>query len=144
MKRVLVLCTGNSCRSQMAEGYLRFYAGGNLEIHSAGVKKEGINPYTLRVMEEDNIDMSSHQPRTIGDFQGQHFDYLLTICGEPSEEQLAHLTFDQQMHFSVPDPALAKGTDQEIEAYFLKVREIVKKNMLKFLGRALSENFEPA
>jgi len=144
MKRVLVLCTGNSCRSQMAEGYLKFYAGGKLDVYSAGLKAQHLNPYTLRVMEEDNIDMSEHVAKSIDDFSNQHFDYLITVCDEATEAKLKNVHFGKKIHFSIPDPAEATGTDQEVEAVFLKVRETVKRYMLKFLGKTLAENIEVA
>lgn len=142
MKRVLVLCTGNSCRSQMAEGYLRFYSGGKLDIHSAGLKAQNLNPYTVRVMEEDNIDMSDHVAKSINDFRNQHFDYLITVCDEATEEVIQHIYFDRKIHFSIPDPASANGSDQEVEEVFLDVRETVKRYMLKFLGKTFSENIK--
>jgi arsenate reductase len=142
MKRVLVLCTGNSCRSQMAEGYLRFYAGGKLDIQSAGLKAQHLNPYTVRVMEEDNIDMSEHVAKSIDEFRNQYFDYLVTVCDEVTTASLHGIDYAKKIHFSIPDPAEAKGSDHEIEGVFLDVRETVKRYMLKFLGKTLSENVE--
>ncbi|MEQ8703473.1 MAG: arsenate reductase ArsC [Phaeodactylibacter sp.] len=144
MKRVLVLCTGNSCRSQMAEGYLRFYAGGKLDIQSAGLNAQHLNPYTVRVMEEDNIDMSEHTAKSIADFHNQYFDYLITVCDEAAESTLQGVNYAEKIHFSIPDPAKASGSEEEIELVFLQVRETVKRYMLKFLGKTLAENVEVA
>ncbi|NBC09810.1 MAG: arsenate reductase ArsC [Bacteroidetes bacterium] len=142
MKRVLVLCTGNSCRSQMAEGYLRFYSNGNIEVSSAGLKGTTLNPYTIRVMEEDNIDMSKQEPQGVEEFAGEAFDYLITVCEEADETALSGIHYRHKAHFNIPDPALKQGTDEEIEEEFLRVREIIKKNMLKFLGGILSEDHQ--
>lgn len=144
MKRVLVLCTGNSCRSQMAEGYLRFYANGQLEINSAGLEAQSLNPFTVKVMEEDNIDMSEHASKSVAQFHGQRFDYLITVCDEAAKVGVKGIDFGKRVHFSIPDPASAAGTDEEIEAEFLAVRDTVKRYMLKFLGKAFSENTEIA
>lgn len=144
MKRVLVLCTGNSCRSQMAEGYLRFYSNGNIDVSSAGLERTALNHYTLRVMEEDNIDMSDHQPQRLEEFEGQQFDYLITVCAEVEEGALDHIHYHHKVHFNIPDPTLKSGTDAEIEQEFFRVREIIKKYMLKFLGGILSEDYQTA
>jgi arsenate reductase (thioredoxin) len=144
MKRVLVLYTGNSCRSQMAEGYLRFYSNGNIEVSSAGFEETALNPYTIRVMEEDNIDMSKQEPQGVEEFAGEAFDYLITVCEEADENTLSGIHYRHKVHFDIPDPALKHGTDEEIEGEFLRVREIIKKNMLKFLGGILSEDHQVA
>lgn len=139
-----MLCTGNSCRSQMAEGYLRFYSNGNVEVSSAGLEETALNPYTIRVMEEDNIDMSKHEPQGIEAFAGEAFDYLITVCERADETALSDIHYHHKVHFDIPDPARTKGTDEEIEEEFLRVREIIKKNMLKFLGGILSEDHQAA
>ena len=144
MRRVLVLCAGNSCRSQMAEGYLRFYSNGNIEVSSAGLEKTTLNPYTLWVMEEDNIDMSEHEAEDIDDYTGKQFDYLITVCQKADEQALEGISYRHHVHFDIPDPALKEGSDEEIAAEFLRVREIIKKNMLKFLGGILSEDPQTA
>ncbi|NRA50424.1 MAG: arsenate reductase ArsC [Phaeodactylibacter sp.] len=142
MKRVLVLCTGNSCRSQMAEGYLKFYSDGKLDVQSAGLNAQQLNPYTVRVMEEDNIDMSGHFAKSVDEFHDQRFDYLVTVCDEATDADLSGIEYENKFHFSIPDPALAKGADAEIESTFIDVRETVKRYMLKFLGKALSETLK--
>ena len=144
MKRILVLCTGNSCRSQMAEGYLKYYSSGNLEVYSAGTEGTGLHPLTVSVMEEDNIDMSDHESTKLEQFRGQFFDYLITVCQEVDKETLKDLSYRYKIHFNIPDPASKTGTPQEVEQEFFRVRELVKKNMLKFLGGILSERAELA
>jgi arsenate reductase len=126
----------------MAEGYLRFYSNGNIEVSSAGLKGTTLNPYTIRVMEEDNIDMSKQEPQGVEEFAGEAFDYLITVCEEADETALSGIHYRHKAHFNIPDPALKQGTDEEIEEEFLRVREIIKKNMLKFLGGILSEDHQ--
>jgi arsenate reductase len=126
----------------MAEGYLRFYANGKVEAHSAGLKNTDLHPYTIRVMEEDNIDMGSHSSQSLQSYQGQQFDYLITVCQRVDEEQLNGIHYHHRVHFDVPDPSIKTGTDAEIEKEFMRVREIIKKNMLKFLGGILTDQYQ--
>ena len=137
-----MLCTGNSCRSQMAEGYLQFYAQGKALAFSAGLEDHGVNPYTLKVMAEDNIDITSHYSKRLNVFRGQHFDYLITVCDEADKEVLKGISFQHKLHFSIPDPAAFEGPEAEKMEEFRRVRELVKKNVLKFIGQVLFENSE--
>ncbi len=121
---------------------MRFYSNGNIEVSSAGLKGTTLNPYTIRVMEEDNIDMSKQEPQGVEEFAGEAFDYLITVCEEADETALSGIHYRHKAHFNIPDPALKQGTDEEIEEEFLRVREIIKKNMLKFLGGILSEDHQ--
>ena len=144
MKKILVLCTGNSCRSQMAEGYLKFYTQSGAEIYSAGLESHGINPYAIKAMEEDSIDISGQHSKPIRVFRGRHFDYLVTVCDEATHSLLRDITYGEKIHFSIPDPAAFEGGSEEKLEEFRRVREIVKKKMLKFIGKALQENTEAA
>ena len=144
MKRILVLCTGNSCRSQMAEGYLKFYTQRGAEIHSAGLESHGVNPYAVKAMEEDSIDITGQHSKPIDVFRGQHFDYLVTVCDEAGQKILKGISYDEKIHFSIPDPAIFKGESEQKLDEFRRVREMVKKRMLKFIGKALQENSEAA
>lgn len=142
MKKVLVLCTGNSVRSQMAEAYLKFYAKGYGIFFSAGLQPQGINPYAARVMEEDNIDLNEYLSKSIDAFANIHFDYLLTVCPE-AEAQIPDLfSYQQHLHFPVPDPAIFEGSEEDTRQHFLEVREMIKKNMLQFIGRCLMPQTE--
>ena len=85
MKKVLVLCTGNSCRSQLAEGYLRYFAGNKAEIFSAGVETHGVNPRAIATMKEDGIDISAHTSNNISEYAGIDFDYIITVCDNARE-----------------------------------------------------------
>ena len=144
MKRILVLCTGNSCRSQMAEGYLKFYTQRGAEIHSAGLESHGVNPFAVKVMEEDSIDISGQHSKPVNVFRGQHFDYLVTVCDEAGQKILKGISYNEKIHFSSPDPATYQGEREHILEEFRRVREIVKKKMLKFIGKALLESSEAA
>lgn len=144
MKRVLVLCTGNSCRSQMAEGYLKYYTQSNAEIYSAGLEDHGINPYTTMAMEEDSIDITGQVSKPVKIFKGQHFDYLITVCDEATRKILKGISYSEKIHFSIPDPAAFEGEKSRKVEEFRRVREIVKKNILKFIGKTLQENSEVA
>ena len=85
MKRILVLCTGNSCRSQLAEGYLRLYAGNKAEVYSAGVETHGVNPRAILVMQEDGIDISGHTSNNIDEYRDIQFDFVITVCDNARE-----------------------------------------------------------
>ena len=85
MKRILVLCTGNSCRSQIAEGYLRHFANNKAEIYSAGIETHGVNPKAIEIMEEDNIDISKHTSNNIDEYADINFDYIITVCDSAKE-----------------------------------------------------------
>lgn len=95
-------------------------------------------------MGEDNIDITSHSSKLVDAFHGQHFDYLITVCDEASKKQLKGLSFDEKIHFSIPDPASFQGGNDEIMEEFRRVREIIKKKMLIFIGKTLHQNSEAA
>ncbi len=143
MKKILVLCSGNSSRSQMAEGYLNYYAAGRAEFFSAGLQDRGVNPLTIEVMAEDNIDISANYSKTYHQFQKQRFDYLITVCDEAYRRLPKGLSARHHVHFSIPDPDQAKGTPEERREAFRQIRETVKKNILKFIGRELPNVAEP-
>ncbi len=138
MKRVLVLCIGNSCRSQMAEGYLRFYGDGKAQYCSAGLLNHGINPNAVQVMSEDSIDISSHIAKDVAHFRGQHFDYILSVCEEEVLDIPDFVTADHYLCYYVADPAAFVGTKEATLDKFREVREILKTHMLKFIGKELT------
>jgi arsenate reductase len=123
---ILVLCTGNSCRSQIAEGYLRFFAKGNAEIYSAGVETHGVNPRAIATMLEDGIDISQHTSNNIDEYLNIHFDYVITVCDNAKERCPFFPTKAKKFHHNFPDPAKASGTDEEINTAFREVREMIK------------------
>ena len=125
MINVLVLCTGNSCRSQLAEGYLRHYGKGKLTVKSAGVERHGVNPRAIQVMAEVDIDISGHTSNHIDDYKGEEFDYVLTVCDHAKETCPWFPTSAEIVHHTFPDPAKAVGTEEEIMAEFRSVRTLI-------------------
>ncbi|OJW79613.1 MAG: protein tyrosine phosphatase [Bacteroidetes bacterium 46-16] len=126
MKKVLVLCTGNSCRSQIAEGYIRHFAGNKAEVYSAGVETHGVNPKAIEVMAEDGIDISGHTSNNITEYYGIDFDFVITVCDNAKERCPFFPTKAQKFHENFPDPAKATGTDEEVMDAFRSVRQLVK------------------
>ena len=122
-KKVLVLCTGNSCRSQIAEGYLRYFAGEKAEIFSAGVETHGVNPKAIATMKDDGIDISNHTSNNIDEYRNVDFDFVITVCDNAKERCPFFPTKAQKFHYNFPDPAKATGTDEEIAEEFRKVRQ---------------------
>lgn len=137
MKKVLVLCTGNSCRSQIAEGYLRFFAGDKAEIYSAGVETHGVNPRAIATMAEDGIDISTHTSNNINEYQGIDFDYVITVCDNAKERCPFFPSSAVKLHENFPDPAKATGTEEEIMASFRSVRQTIKDYTQKFVEQYL-------
>lgn len=126
MKKVLVLCTGNSCRSQIAEGYLRYFAGNKAEIYSAGIETHGVNPKAVKVMKEDGIDISHHTSNNIDEYKDIDFDYVITVCDNAKENCPYFPSNAVKFHYNFPDPAKAVGTEEEVMAEFRAVREMIK------------------
>ena len=134
MKKVLVLCTGNSCRSQIAEGYLRHFARNKAEIYSAGVETHGVNPRAIATMKEDGIDISQHTSNNIDEYTGIDFDFIITVCDNARERCPFFPTEAKKFHYNFPDPAKAKGTEEEISAQFRQVREMIKSYSQQFVA----------
>ena len=126
MKRILVLCTGNSCRSQMAEGYLRHFAGDKAEVYSAGVETHGVNPRAIQIMKEDGIDISHHTSNNINEYKAVDFDFLITVCDNARERCPFFPSHAKKFHYNFPDPAKASGTEEEIMQQFREVRNMIK------------------
>lgn len=136
-KKVLVLCTGNSCRSQIAEGYLRNFAEQKAEIFSAGVETHGVNPKAIATMKEDGIEISHHTSNNIDEYRNIDFDFVITVCDNAKERCPFFPTKAQKFHYNFPDPAKATGNDDEISEEFRKVRQQIKEYCEKFVA----ENF---
>jgi arsenate reductase len=137
MKNILVLCTGNSCRSQLAEGYLRHFAGDKANVYSAGVETHGVNPKAIATMQKDGIDISGHTSNNILEYTGIEFDYVITVCDNAKERCPYFPTKAQKFHYNFPDPAKATGTEQEIEAAFDSVRNLIKDYCSDFIKNNL-------
>jgi arsenate reductase (thioredoxin) len=126
MKKVLVLCTGNSCRSQMAEGYLKHFGGGDIQVLSAGIEAHGLNPDAVRVMKNDGIDISGQTSNLVQEYQHLQFDYVITVCDNARENCPVFPASAVQIHKSFPDPARAKGSEEERWQQFIHVRDLIK------------------
>lgn len=126
MKNILVLCTGNSCRSQIAEGYLQFYAGDKARVYSAGVEVHGVNPKAIKIMAGDGIDISHNTSNHVDEYMDVEFDYIITVCDNARENCPYFPSKAQRFHYNFPDPAKATGTEQEIMQEFEKVRDMIK------------------
>lgn len=136
-KLVLVLCTGNSCRSQIAEGYLRYFAKDKAEVYSAGVETHGVNPRAIATMQEDGIDISNHTSNNVDEYRNIDFDYVITVCDHAKERCPYFPTNAKKFHYNFPDPAKAKGTEEEIRQEFKVVREMIKEYCKKFVEEQL-------
>lgn len=131
-KRVLILCTGNSARSQMAEGLLRRDAGERFEVVSAGTKPSFVRPEAIAVMHELGIDISWHRSKNVDEFQGQQFDYLITVCDNARETCPVFLGARQKLHRDFEDPAAAVGSEAERLAVFRHVRDQLRDYLRDF------------
>lgn len=136
---VLVLCTGNSCRSQLAEGYLTYFAGDKATIYSAGIETHGVNPRAIKVMQEDGIDISKHTSNHVDEYADIEFDYLITVCDHAKEACPYFPTKAVKLHHNFPDPAKAKGSEEEIMDQFRAVREMVKTYVLDFVNEYINK-----
>lgn len=133
IKRVLILCTGNSCRSQMAEGFLKSFDS-TLEVLSAGTNQSSnVHLKAIQVMKEVGIDLSKNYPKSVYQFLNESFDYVITVCDNAKETCPVFLgRVGKQLHIGFEDPAEATGTEEEILSVFRKVRDQIKKDFLKF------------
>jgi arsenate reductase (thioredoxin) len=137
MKRILILCSGNSCRSQIAEGYISDFAGDKAEVYSAGIEAHGVNPKAIAVMKEDGIDISGHTSDNINEYRNINFDYVITVCDNARERCPFFPSEAKKIHQNFPDPAKAKGSDAEIMEEFRKVRNMIKSFSKKFVEENL-------
>lgn len=138
MKKILVLCTGNSCRSQIAEGYLRHFAGDLAEIYSAGIETHGVNPRAIEIMKESGIDISRHTSNNVSEYAGIDFDYVITVCDNASERCPLFPSGVKKLHFNFPDPAKAKGSEAEIMQEFRAVSNMIKTYCYEFIQERLT------
>lgn len=136
-KNILVLCTGNSCRSQIAEGYLRHFAGEKANVLSAGIETHGVNPKAVATMKEDGIDISNHTSNHIDEYQNIDFDFVITVCDNAKERCPFFPSEAQKFHHNFPDPAKAAGTPEEVTDQFRQVREQIKAYCKTFVERQL-------
>jgi arsenate reductase len=131
-KRVLILCTGNSARSQMAEGLLRREAGDRFQVYSAGVAPSRVRPEAIEVMREIGIDISNQRSKSVEEFAGQSFDYVLTVCDNARQSCPVFPGGAQRLHWSIEDPATLQASAAERQALFRRVRDALRSHILAF------------
>lgn len=132
--KILVLCTGNSCRSQIAEGYLRYFAGDKAVVYSAGVETHGVNPRAIATMKEDGIDISGHTSNNINEYRNIDFDFVITVCDNAKEKCPFFPSKARQFHHNFPDPSKESGSEEEIQEKFRVTRETIKKYCRDFIS----------
>ncbi|MFN4111240.1 MAG: arsenate reductase ArsC [Ignavibacteria bacterium] len=137
-KRILILCTGNSCRSQMAEAFLKSFDK-NLEVYSAGTfPASQVHPKAILVMNEVGIDISQNKPKDVNQFINQSFDYVITVCDNAKENCPVFLgKVNKQLHIGFEDPAEATGTEEEVIKVFRKVRDEIKQSFQEFYSKEI-------
>jgi arsenate reductase len=133
MKNILVLCTGNSCRSQIAHGFLAAMTAGKAHVYSAGVETHGVNPKAIATMKEIGIDISHHSSNNITEYLDVNFDYVITVCDNAKERCPYFPTKAVKLHYNFPDPAKAIGREDEINEQFRSVRTMIKTYCEKFV-----------
>ena len=142
--RILVLCTGNSCRSQMAEGLFRHYGSNQIEVYSAGLEPRGINPRAIQVMHEIGVDISRHTSDHLSNYLGQAFDYVITLCDNAAANCPVFPGGRTKLHWPFADPGEAIGSEAEILRHFRSVRDQIAVRIKAWLseetGKAISAN----
>ena len=133
-KRILILCTGNSARSQMAEGLLRHDAGDRFDVFSAGTKPSAVRPEAIAVMRELGIDISDHRSKIVDEFTGQSFDYVVTVCDSAKERCPIFPGKTVRIHQNFEDPAGLQGSDEERTRLFRRVRDEMRDYFRSFAG----------
>lgn len=141
MKKILIICTGNSCRSQMAEGFLRSFDD-KLKVYSAGTKPEKqINPYAVQVMKEIGIDINGQFPKHINSFIADTFDFVITVCDNAKETCPIFLgSVKKRLHIGFDDPADATGTDEEKLLVYRKIRDEIKVKFTEFYNEFINSD----
>jgi len=138
MKNVLVLCTGNSCRSQMAEGYLKLFAADKATIYSAGIETHGLNPGAVATMHKDGIDITGHTSNHVDEYAGIDWDFILTVCDHAYENcPFIAAPNAKRLHHNFYDPSKFEGTVAETESAFAKAREEIKSYCKEFVATEL-------
>ena len=139
MKNILVLCTGNSCRSQMAHGYLKNLQKGQVNIYSAGIETHGLNTGAVAIMTEDDIDITSHTSNHVDEYTGIEWDYIITVC-DHAKENCPYIPSKnaRRIHHNFFDPSKIEGSKEEKHSAFLKARNEIKEFCKNFIEEELS------
>ncbi len=133
-KSILVLCTGNSCRSQIAHGYLEHFGKDKFDVYSAGIETHGVNPRAIATMKDDGIDISHHTSNNVNEYADKQFDFVITVCDNAKEHCPYFPAKVKMLHHNFPDPAKAKGTEPEIMEEFRRVRDLIKSYCLDLVN----------
>ena len=135
--RVLIVCTGNSARSQMAEGFMKKYLSDEFDITSAGLDPKPLNPLAVQVMREIGIDISRHYSKLVDKFIGENFDYVITVCDSANETCPVFRGKSERLHWSFQDPAAVQGSDDQRLAAFRNIRDEIRARIGRFLTKPL-------
>jgi arsenate reductase len=133
-KKVLLLCTHNSCRSQMAEGIVNHFLGENFQAFSAGTEATRVNPLAIKVLAELGIDISGHRSKTLDEFEGDRFDYVITLCGSANEQCPIFFGGVRRIHIGFDDPSQIPGTPDEVLPEFRRVRDEIRSRLGEFFA----------
>jgi len=139
-KRVLFLCTGNSCRSQMADGIINHDFADQIEAFSAGTEPHGLNPKAVQVMAEIGIDISGNSSDHLSQYEGQTFDYVITLCGDANEKCPLFFGGVKRLHIGFDDPPKATGTEDEVMNVYRRVRDEIRTQLGDFFRKELENN----
>ncbi|WP_127022483.1 arsenate reductase ArsC [Flagellimonas beolgyonensis] len=140
MKNVLVLCTGNSCRSQMAHGYLNHFQNNLANIYSAGIETHGLNPGAVAIMKEDGVDISQHTSNHVDEYEGIEWDYIITVC-DHAKEHCPYIPSKKarRLHQNFSDPSKVHGSEKEIHEAFEATRDAIKEYCHDFVKEELMD-----
>ncbi|PJZ83168.1 arsenate reductase ArsC [Leptospira harrisiae] len=136
-KNILILCTGNSCRSQIAEGWMRFYAKEKANVYSAGIETHGVNPKAIATMKEAGIDISKHTSNHINEYKDIPFDFIITVCDHAKENCPYFPSDAKRLHHNFSDPSKLVGTEEEVKVAFAKTREEIRNYCESFVNTEL-------
>ncbi|MCW7487828.1 arsenate reductase ArsC [Leptospira meyeri] len=136
-KNILILCTGNSCRSQMAEGWMRFYGKDKANVYSAGIETHGVNPKAIATMQDVGIDISNHTSNHINEYKDIPFDFIITVCDHAKENCPYFPSNAKRFHHNFSDPSKLVGTEEEVRAAFAKTREEIRNYCEYFVNNEL-------
>jgi arsenate reductase (thioredoxin) len=140
MTNILVLCTGNSCRSQIAEGFIKHFSGEDVNVLSAGIEIHGVNPRAIATMQEAGIDISHHTSNHIDEYADVKFDYVITVCDHANESCPVFPSHAIKIHQNFNDPAKARGTEEEITNAFRKVRDEIRDFSRDFVKKYIANS----
>jgi arsenate reductase (thioredoxin) len=142
-QRVLILCTGNSARSQMAEGLMRHEAGDRFEIYSAGIKPTHVRDEAIAVMNEIGIDISGQRSKSVDEFTGQEFDFVITVCDNANEVCPVFPGKTERLHWQLEDPASVQGSEEERKSAFREIRNQIRERIDTFIRQAEQKQSHP-